>query len=141
MVDLPTVTSGDIPTGEDSTPTDNVEGATVVKESLLLLEFPEFQGTSLFDEATFRALSDDDTGTTLGIDNCNFDTIRLENLHTETPLCWMNAKLPLQGKKIATGETFFLFDIEEGGPQQGSDKATVKGRWHTSEYIQFTTPS
>ncbi|KAK1933311.1 hypothetical protein X943_003107 [Babesia divergens] len=122
--------------------TDTIEGATVVEESLVLLNFPEFQATSLFDNATFQPVSEDANGATFTIDNCSFQTLRLEGLHTAEPSCMLNGQVPLQGKCTPTGVTYFVFDIQEGNDSSdGSRKSTVKKRWHTTNCVDFMTQS
>lgn len=121
-------------------PTEGSEGATIVEESLVLLDFPEFQATSLFDEAKFRKLAEDQSSTTFSIDGCSFDSVKLAGLGTEAPSCLIDGKIPLQGKKLDAGVTYFLFDYEEGkGSERGSQEASIGSHRHTCEYIQFAS--
>ncbi|GFE53171.1 hypothetical protein BaOVIS_005750 [Babesia ovis] len=115
----------------------------VVDESLVLLDFPEFQATSLFDEAVFRPQSEDDKGITFAVDNSNIKTLRIEGIDTETPSCLLQGQVPLQGKRVSSGVTYFCFDISDDKGTSGSQETNVDKSntqyWYTSDCIEFTT--
>ncbi|GIX60763.1 oxysterol-binding protein [Babesia caballi] len=109
----------------------------VVEESLVLLDFPEFQATSLFDTAVFRPQSDSQDSTTYTIENCSFSSLKLEGIDTEAPSCLLNGEIPLRGKRVSAGITYFCFDIgpKTADPVAGKDgtgESTVRQRWHTN---------
>ncbi|EDO08109.1 hypothetical protein BBOV_III005460 [Babesia bovis T2Bo] len=113
----------------------------VVEESVVLLDFPEFQATSLFDEAEFTQQSLDESAVTYNIDNCAINTIRLEGINTDSPSCVLQGQLPLQGRRVTTGVTYFCFDVTDKDTSQGysSGNPYTRQYWHTTEHIEFTS--
>ncbi|CDR97000.1 hypothetical protein, conserved [Babesia bigemina] len=119
----------------------------VVEESLVLLDFPDFLTTSVFDGAVFRQVSEDATGSTYAIDNCNFNSLRLEGLDGAEPKCVLNGQIPFKGKRVSEGVTYFCFDIAEPNAESETNHNEPKRNapylreyWHTEKLIQFNTP-
>eukprot|EP00375_Theileria_parva_P002288 XP_764966.1 hypothetical protein [Theileria parva strain Muguga] len=133
------------PCGDDAVVVNSLEDS-VVEESYVLLDFPEFHSTTIFNDSKFELLSEDkEQGSLFKISNCSFDTIRLNKFDTEKPSCVINEYLPLNGSNILNGMTYILVNKDQLNGETESNKglkAQIEDNsdvWYTSKCIEFST--
>ncbi|XP_952317.1 uncharacterized protein TA12975 [Theileria annulata] len=132
-------------TGKSSSVSEDED--SVVEESYVLFDFPEFHSTTIFHDSKFELVSTDkDSGSLFRISNCSFDTLRINKLDTENPTCLINEYLPLNGSNILNGMTYIL--VNKDSLNGSSDAVNKLSRphlennsdvWYTSKCIEFST--
>ncbi|AFZ79296.1 hypothetical protein BEWA_021440 [Theileria equi strain WA] len=127
-------------TPDESSPS----GDPVVEESLILLDFPEFHSTCLFNDSSFEpALEENSFGTLHKITNCSFNKIDIGGIDTKTPMCILNDHIPFSGTHMKNGLTYVLIDkdslqLSEDETKIDSGSTEEKSVWYTRNCVEFT---